>query len=109
MDGAFVRRLAFAVHFPFPDEADRQRIWTEIWPAATPLAEDVDVDFLAHEFKLSGGNIKNIALASAFLAAADGGVVTMAHVRHATQREYQKLGKMLSAAELHANAGSGHV
>ncbi len=109
MDGAFVRRLAFAVHFPFPDEADRQRIWTEIWPAATPLAEDVDVDFLAHQFKLSGGNIKNIALASAFLAAADGGVVTMAHVRHATQREYQKLGKVLSAAELNGNGGSGHV
>ena len=78
LDEAFVRRLAFTVHFPFPDEADRRRIWRGIWPAATPLAADVDLDFLAAQFKLSGGNIKNIALAAAFLAAADGRPVAMA-------------------------------
>ena len=109
LDDAFVRRLAFTVHFPFPDEADRQRIWSGIWPAAAPLAEDIDLKFYARQFKLSGGNIKNIALASTFIAAADGGVVTMEHLRHATQREYQKLGKALSAAELYGNARAGHV
>jgi SpoVK/Ycf46/Vps4 family AAA+-type ATPase len=101
LDDAFVRRLAFTVHFPFPDEADRRRIWSGIWPAATPLAGDVDLDFLSGQFKLSGGNIKNVALAAAFLAASDGGTVAMAHLFHATQREYQKLGKTLSAAELY--------
>jgi hypothetical protein len=68
---------------------------------ATPLADDLKLDHFAHQFKLSGGNIKNIALGAAFLASADGGVVTMAHVLHATQREYQKLGKTLSSAELY--------
>lgn len=111
LDEAFMRRLAFTVHFPFPGEADRRRIWAGIWPVQTPLAGDVDLDFLARQFKLSGGNIKNIALAAAFLAAGEdgaspnasnghGGVVSMAHLRHATRREYQKLGKQLSADEL---------
>lgn len=102
LDEAFIRRLAFTVHFPFPDEGDRRRIWTKIWPVATPVANEVDLGFLAHQFTLSGGNIKNIALAAAFLAAEDGGVVTMAHILRATQREYQKMGKVLTAGELEA-------
>jgi SpoVK/Ycf46/Vps4 family AAA+-type ATPase len=104
LDESFVRRLAFTIHFPFPDEADRRRIWAGIWPAETPLADGVEFDLLAHQFKLSGGNIKNIALAAAFLAAEDGGVVEMPHLLQATRREYQKLGKPLSVAELGAFA-----
>jgi AAA+ superfamily predicted ATPase len=100
LDDAFVRRLAFTVHFPFPDEASRRRVWAGIWPVETPLATDVDLDALARQFKLSGGNIKNIALAAAFFAAEDGGLVTMAHLLQATRREYQKLGKVLSDTEL---------
>jgi SpoVK/Ycf46/Vps4 family AAA+-type ATPase len=100
LDEAFVRRLAFTVHFPFPDEASRRRIWQGIWPAATPRAHDVDFNMLASQFKLSGGNIKNIALASAFLAAEDGGLVTMAHLIQATRREFQKMGKVMSESEL---------
>ena len=100
LDEAFLRRLAFTIIFPFPEEADRRRIWQVIWPTATPLGDDVDLDMMARHFKLSGGQIKNIALAAAHLAASDGGVVTMAHLLHATRREYQKLGKRLSDAEL---------
>jgi SpoVK/Ycf46/Vps4 family AAA+-type ATPase len=103
LDDAFVRRLAFTIHFPFPDEADRRRIWEGIWPRAARLGNDVEFGFFARQFKLSGGNIKNIALAAAFLAASDGGAVTMEHLFHATQREYQKLGKVLSAAELYGS------
>jgi SpoVK/Ycf46/Vps4 family AAA+-type ATPase len=106
LDDAFVRRLAFTVHFPFPDEASRRRVWAGIWPPETPLAADVDQAFLARQFKLSGGNIKNIALAAAFLAAEDGGLVTMAHLLQATRREYQKMGKVLSDTELGANHAS---
>ncbi|MEO8338179.1 MAG: AAA family ATPase [Nitrospirota bacterium] len=109
MDDACVRRLAFTIHFPFPDEYQRKEIWTRVWPGSVPLASDVDAQFLSNQFKLSGGNIKNIALASAFLAAADGGVVTMDHLRHATQREYQKLGKVLSRSELYGASNGAHV
>jgi SpoVK/Ycf46/Vps4 family AAA+-type ATPase len=97
LDEAFVRRLAFVVYFPFPDEKERARIWRLVWPAATPLADDVDFDVLAERFLLSGGNIKNIALAAAFLAAEEGEPITMRHLLHATRREYQKLGKDLPA------------
>ena len=103
LDESFLRRLAFTVHFPFPDEHDRRRIWSAIWPAQTPLTDDVDLAFLARQFKLSGGNIKNVALAAAFLAAEDDGPVTMTHLLHATRREFQKMGKALAEAELHGS------
>lgn len=95
LDEAFVRRLAFIVHFPFPDETMRRLIWAGIWPTLVPLAEDVDLDALAKQLKLSGGNIKNIALSAAFLAAGDGQVVAREHIHQAAQRELQKLGKSL--------------
>jgi ATP-dependent 26S proteasome regulatory subunit len=93
LDAGFIHRLAFTVDFPFPDEASRRRIWAGKWPAATPSADDVNLDFLARQFKLSGGNIKNIALAAAFLATQGGSSIMMEHLLHATRREYQKRGK----------------
>lgn len=93
LDGAFVRRMAFIIQFPQPEEADRLRIWQTIWPPATPCSPDLDLAFLARNFKLAGGNIKNIALAAAFLAADDGQVITINHLVWATRRELQKMGK----------------
>ncbi|HKE97527.1 MAG TPA: ATP-binding protein [Actinomycetes bacterium] len=100
MDDAFVRRLHATVEFPVPGVADRRRIWERIWPAETPRAPDLDLGLLARQVEVAGGNIRNIAVAGAFLAAADGGVVTMAHLLRATQREYQKMGKVLTSGEL---------
>ena len=100
LDESFLRRLAFTIHFPFPDDDQRRQIWGGVWPEHVPRAENLDLGLLALQFKLSGGNIKNIALAAAFLAAADGGVVTMSHLVRATRREYQKLGKPLGTLEL---------
>lgn len=99
MDDAFVRRLHFIIDFPLPDAEQRCRIWTQIWPDAMPCAPDLDLELLAERIEVAGGNIRNIALASAFLAAADGGVVTMPHLIQATQREYQKMGKVLTKWE----------
>jgi SpoVK/Ycf46/Vps4 family AAA+-type ATPase len=101
LDEAFLRRLAFTIHFPFPDETHRRRIWERIWPKATPVAPEVDLDFMARQFKLSGGNIKNIALSAAFSAAASGSPITIHHLAQATEREFQKLGKRISTAEEH--------
>lgn len=99
MDDAFVRRMHFTVEFPFPNEKNRRRIWEKIWPSATPRTPDLDLDFMARRFELAGGNIRNIALASAFLAADDGEVVDMRHLIRATQREYQKMGKVMIDGE----------
>lgn len=99
LDEAFVRRLEFALEFPLPEEPERLEIWWRALPAEAPLAPDVDLRFLARRFRLSGGHIRNIALAAAFLAAADGGVIQMKHLVRATRREHQKLGKLVAESD----------
>ena len=86
--------------FPFPDVADRERIWRRIWPPATPLEPQIDFAALAARFKLAGGNIKNAALAAAYFAADEGTPVGMRHLVHGVRRELQKVGKALDAADV---------
>jgi ATP-dependent 26S proteasome regulatory subunit len=100
MDDAFVRRMHFALDFPFPGERERLRIWNQIWPSRAPRDPDVSMEELARRVELAGGNIRNIALAAAFLAADEGGIVRMDHLVRATRREYQKMGKVVSAESL---------
>ncbi len=95
LDEAFTRRLQFSVNFPFPDEADRLRIWRTLFPPKVPREPDIDLQFLASRYRLAGGNIRNILVNAAFLASADGGQVTMHHILHSTHREYQKLGRLV--------------
>lgn len=109
MDEAFVRRMHFTVEFPFPNPDDRRRIWEGIWPNDAPRAPDLDLDFMARRFEITGGNIRNIALAASFLAAADGGVVNMPHLIGATQREYQKMGKLVMKEDFGKYAGNLNV
>ena len=99
IDEAFARRIKFTVEFPMPDEADRYRIWQRIFPGEAPLSQSTDLSFLARQFKISGGNIKNIALAAAFLAAEGGGEITMETLIRATKREYQKIGRLCTESE----------
>lgn len=94
MDEAFTRRMHFAVEFPMPEEPDRYRIWASMFPEKAPLGQDLDLSFLARQFSITGGNIRNIVVASAFLAAQDGGLITMENVIRAMKREYQKMGKL---------------
>jgi len=98
IDEAFMRRMHFVMEFPFPEEDLREKIWRNIFPKATPVGEDVDYSFLS-KFKITGGNIKNIALSAAFLAAGDSGIVKMEHIIRATKREFQKMGKLCTAGE----------
>jgi SpoVK/Ycf46/Vps4 family AAA+-type ATPase len=95
LDEAFTRRLDFLIDFPFPDAEYRRLIWAAHLPAEAPLATDVNLDDLATRYRLAGGNISNAALAAAYLAAADGGTITMTHLRQAVRREHQKMGRLL--------------
>jgi hypothetical protein len=99
MDAAFVRRLKCSIEFPFPDAAVRRDIWRAHFPPSAPLAEDVDVPFLAERFALAGGSIRNVAVNAAFLAASAGGPIGMTHVVRAVRREYQKMGRPCTAEE----------
>ena len=97
LDQAFLRRLRFLVDFPFPNSADRQRIWQKVFPSQAP-AEGLDYAFLSR-LEIAGGNIKNIALNAAFLAAKAGHLIRMEHVLHAAKREYAKIDKLISESE----------
>ncbi|MEO0564237.1 MAG: ATP-binding protein, partial [Chloroflexota bacterium] len=95
LDEAFTRRLDFMIDFPFPDEIYREKLWHAHFPVEAPLAENIDIRGIARRYRLSGGNIRNAVLASAFLAAADGGTITEDHIRNAVRREHQKMGRLL--------------
>lgn len=101
LDDAFMRRLQAVVEFPFPDEEYRARIWKNVFPKEAPLSPDVNFTALAHEVRLAGGNIKNMALVAAFYAAAEGGVIRMEHLIQAAHREHQKIGRSWDEAALH--------
>ncbi|MGK8558163.1 ATP-binding protein [Nocardia gipuzkoensis] len=94
MDEAFTRRIRFVVDFPFPGVESRKRIWQNLFPAEAPIATDLDFDVLARDLPVAGGNIRNIGLDAAFLAAADGGTIDRGHVLRGARREYEKIGKL---------------
>jgi hypothetical protein len=99
LDEAFVRRMRGAVEFPMPEEPDRLEIWRRTFPPEAPIAPDADFAFLARQFKLSGGHIKNIVLEAAFLAAQAGSAIGMAQLVHATRREHQKIGRLIAPGD----------
>lgn len=90
IDEAFLRRITFVVHFPFPDAEMRQRIYRGLVAEGAPLADDIDWTFLAEKFHLSGGYIKNIVLAAAFLAAQEQSPIGMRHLLNAAVNEMKK-------------------
>jgi hypothetical protein len=100
LDEAFVRRIAYTVRFTLPAEAERLKIWQKIWPSQNLLAADVDLPRIARAFRFSGGNIRNIALAASFFAAARDGRIAQDDILRAVQREYDKVGKTVTLAEL---------
>lgn len=100
LDEAFLRRLQFAIDFPFPDPPDRLRIWQTLFPAGVPRDPDIDWNFLSRRFKLAGGNIRNIIVGATYLAATNGQVVKMEHLLHAMRRELQKMGRLVDETVL---------
>ena len=98
MDKAFMRRIRFCVQFPFPDITMRKEIWQKIIPSKTPT-ENLDMNELAR-FNIAGGNIRNIALNAAFIAADSGGPLKMSHIVTAAKSEYSKLEKPISNVEV---------
>ena len=99
VDEAFLRRLDAIVEFPVPDVEDRRRLWERNLPGALPMTDDIDLDFLARRFTLSGGNIRNVAVGAAFRAAEGERRVAMADLVRETAREYRKLGRLCVEAE----------
>jgi hypothetical protein len=102
MDTAFLRRIRFIVRFPTPDKEARQLLWKTIFPASTPV-QNLDYAKLA-QLEVSGGNIRNIALGAAFIAASDPNAdgIVMRHLLQSAQEEIRKLKRLPRPGELNA-------
>ncbi len=98
LDPAFMRRLRFAITFPFPTSAERQRIWVNVFPKQTPRA-NLDYDHLAR-LTLTGGSIHNVAINAAFLAVDADTPVTMPLILQAARAEFRKIGRPVNEVEL---------
>jgi len=98
LDKAFQRRLRFLIDFPFPDATQRAAIWARAFPAKTPT-ERLLPERLAN-LHMPGGNIRNIAMNAAFLAAEEGTAVTMSHVLQATGLEAAKVERPIADVEI---------
>jgi hypothetical protein len=86
------------VKYSFPDAKDRAEIWRRIFPKNTPT-EGLDYVKLGR-LNVAGGNIRNIALNAAFMAADAGEPVQMKHLLIAARAEYVKLERTLTDAEI---------
>ena len=98
IDKAFIRRIRFIVQFPFPELAERQLIWSRMFPSQTPT-DGLEFKKLA-KLTVAGGNIRNIALNAAFLAANDNHPVMMKHLLKAARSEYTKLDRPMTDSEI---------
>ena len=100
IDLAFKRRMSLRLHFPFPDEEMRVRLWAAHIPVATPVSGDFDFIDLARRFPLSGGYIRNSTLRAAFLAAQENRPLAQEHMVRAIALEYRELGKLSSGGRM---------
>jgi hypothetical protein len=75
----------------------RAGIWQKVFPEKTPT-EELDIQKLAR-LNIAGGNIRNIAMNAAFIAADSGKPVNMSHLSRAAKSEYLKIEKPMSTLE----------
>ncbi len=99
VDEAFARRLDMIVDFPAPDVELRRALWDRCLAAGVPRGSDLDLDFCARSFELSGGNIRSVAITAAYLAADSGRPVEMLDLVKAVHQEYRKLGRLIVPGE----------
>jgi SpoVK/Ycf46/Vps4 family AAA+-type ATPase len=95
LDEALQRRLSLHLRLQLPEVAERRRLWRSFLPPQLPGAEELDIEWLAQRFELSGGSIKNAAVRAAFLAAGDGSSLDLAVVVAAVERELDDMGRVV--------------
>jgi SpoVK/Ycf46/Vps4 family AAA+-type ATPase len=96
IDEAFLRRFGAVIEFPMPTAVQRRHLWSKAIPAGAPRSPDLDVDRLADQFILAGGNIVSAAINACILAATRKEKVAMRHAVEAIGREMVKMGKQVS-------------
>jgi ATP-dependent 26S proteasome regulatory subunit len=90
-----MRRIHVRIDFPTPSEAERRVLWQQHLRSEAPTSPDLDLDWLAKKFELTGGAIRNAVIAAAFLAAARGTEIGMPELVRGVSRELRKLGRII--------------
>ncbi len=90
IDEAFRRRIQFITHFTLPQAPERLRLWQRMFTPETPLAPDIDYEFLADRVELTGGELANVVKLSVMTAMSEGQPVSMKHILRAVKAEYHK-------------------
>ena len=99
IDDAFKRRIKFMINFVFPPGDVRLRLWTTIIPAKAEFEEEIDFEFFARNFELSGSNIKEILTNAAYIAAAKHRGLANEDVVEAVKLNFAKYGKVLTSED----------
>ncbi len=99
-DDAFLRRLTYTIRLEMPDAPTRLRLFKSILPAEAPISPNLDLEFFAETFELTGSNIKNVLYNAAFMAASENAPINNAHIVRALKFEFEKQRKMLLATDL---------
>lgn len=97
IDAAFQRRIHVMVEFPEPGPGERERLWRRVRPEQLPFDDGIDLSGLARRYPLTGAQIREATLDAAYLAAADGRVVTERHLLTGVRRQYEKAGRTVPA------------
>jgi hypothetical protein len=98
IDEAFLRRIQVLLDFPRPNVDARFNILRRMFTPRVVPPHDPTLHDFADRFDVTGGNIKNAVLDSAFRAVADGSVekgrvkITDDHLVLGFAREFQKIG-----------------
>jgi AAA+ superfamily predicted ATPase len=96
IDPAVRRRLAAHVVFFPPEYEERVTLWKRYLATRAPIEGRLAHEELADEYPdMTGANIRNAALAAAFLAAREAGAISMDRVHRAARAEYRAMGRVL--------------
>ncbi|WP_319575205.1 AAA family ATPase [uncultured Desulfobacter sp.] len=94
-DAAFTRRLDMIIDFPLPNPKERRAIWLNHLGSFHTLSKG-NINQLAMQCELSGGNIRNVVLTAAVMAKSKQTSISFKTVIDALSDEYRKIGKQLS-------------
>jgi MoxR-like ATPase len=105
LDEAFTRRFYFILDFPMPRSPERRRIWEGMLPRDAERQPGIDLDLLARDYEISGGEIRNSVLSAAFIAADEGAPIGLSHLKRGLRRELLKTGRVLDSRQRRALDG----
>jgi hypothetical protein len=105
LDDAFTRRFHFILDFPMPQAAERRRIWEGMLPSDAEREPQLDLETLARDYEVSGGEIRNSVLSAAFIAANEGAPIGLRHLKRGLRRELIKTGRVLDSRQRRALDG----